>query len=182
MIHLNTVMSYCTVLRKPRLSPIVHWRSFIVSCRSETSGLKQSAALIWIYRYAWLKIFLSITHILHCTRTKDVLFNVFHNRRTQHPSGCHSRCEACVWFVTASKYQSHLMLEYSNIIIRMLNVMWYHSCMDTRIEHARQFRERSALITMHFFTSREVRFCLERAESSCKSKSLIVIPLIISSR
>ena len=82
----------------------------------------------------------------------------------------------CIWFVTVFTYQSHLMLEYSNINIRMLNVMWYHSCMDTRIEHARQFRERSALITMHFFTSREVRFCLERAESSCKSKSLIVIP------
>ena len=116
---LNTVMSYCTVLRKPRLSPIVHWRSFIVSCRSETSGLKQSAALIWIYRYAWLKIFLSITHILHCTRTKDVLFNVFHNRRTQHPSGCHSRCEACVY-----------TLECSLLLHPNINLTW---CLNTPI-------------------------------------------------
>ena len=74
------------------------------------------------------------------------------------------------------------MLEYSNIIIRMLNVMWYHSCMDTRIEHARQFRERSALITMHFFTSREVRFCLGKSGvlfDFVKAKVLFVIDYFI---
>ena len=66
-----------------------------------------------------------------------------------------------------------------------VNVMWYHSCMDTRIEHARQFRERSGSDNNAFFTSREVFsghcFCFGRgAESFCKAKDLIVIDYFIN--
>ena len=56
--------------------------------------------------------------------------------------------------------------------------------MDTRIEHARQFRERSGSDNNAFFTSREVFsghcFCFGRgAESFCKAKDLIVIDYFI---